>query len=171
MAPRNPSWVEHEQGPPLYEELSRHDVSSVFTNLRISQETNASAKSRLSVDECIAHLKLLEAFHQLREDISTTDGLYGLNDALISDSTEEKEKMGLLARLREKRWAVYVTIAVTRFEAWFKTVQPESQMLTEDILHSPSYERIATEGIPLDFSLDNLPPLGEIDWYEHLLCR
>lgn len=115
------------------------------------------------MDECVSHLKLLEAFYQLREDISTTEGLYGLSDALIHDSTEEKEKMELLARLREKRWAVYVTIAVSRFEAYYKSLQPDSQMLSEKVLLSPSYERIATEGIPLDFSLDNLPPLGKTD--------
>lgn len=64
--------------------------------------------------ECIAHLKLLHAFAKLRHTIGNCDDLYG-----ISIETHDAE---LAERLREKRWSVFVTRAVARFEKWWENL-------------------------------------------------
>ncbi|KAH7392137.1 hypothetical protein DE146DRAFT_723208 [Phaeosphaeria sp. MPI-PUGE-AT-0046c] len=70
--------------------------------------------------ECIAHLKLLHAFAKLRQDVGNREGLFGVNvKDCGSDETNLPGDEGLAERLREKRWTIFVTKAVARFEKWW----------------------------------------------------
>ena len=146
-----------EDLPPSYSSIPP-DITAAFSNLRLGQSASIP-----TVDECIAHLKLLEAFSQLRDDIGTTDGLYGLYDNFIEPAAlrTKKECVELLAAMREKRWAIYVTNAVQRFEIYWKVcIQADARMLDQVDLDREDIEYIADRGTPLTFTTDNLPPLG-----------
>lgn len=70
--------------------------------------------------ECIAHLKLLHAFAKLRQDVGNREGLFGINIAdCTSSTTNAKDSADLAERLREKRWTIFVSKAVERFEKWW----------------------------------------------------
>jgi len=66
----------------------------------------------------MAHLKFMMLIADLRDTIARSDGIYGLWDSAIPTGTEEMYQRGT-ALMREKRWAVFVTKAVDRFEAWY----------------------------------------------------
>ncbi|KAI4221529.1 MAG: hypothetical protein L6R36_006846 [Xanthoria steineri] len=87
-----------------------HDLTAVFPTMDL--ETPSAIPTS---GQCLDHLKLLEAFHVLREDVTTTDGLYGIHDAFLDDvyptkGLDEKEAQ-LRFWLREKRWAIFVANA------------------------------------------------------------
>ncbi len=101
------------------------DFTAAFSNLNL---TASHVPSPPSPDKCIAHLKLLESFHQLREQVALTDGLFGIKDGFVPSDLSEAKRAELLTKMREKRWAVYVAKAAKRFEKWWETcVQPEAQ--------------------------------------------
>lgn len=104
--------------PPSYKERQAQDIPDLslrLCNLKLHHQ------STMTADHCIAHLKLLEAFHHLREDVANIEGLFGIDSApssLANDTTAQ-------ARIREKRWQVYVARAVTRFEIWWRKCIPQ----------------------------------------------
>lgn len=132
---------------------------------------------KVTPDQCIAHLKLLEVFYQLREDIGNTEGLFGIADPVFSpedtsDSSVHAQDARALGevRVREKRWAVYVERAVDRFAKWWEfcvptTLQgaPSEMINTDDLCKRPKIDRIGFEGIPIRqlASGDYLPPIGK----------
>ena len=129
--------------PPAYDTTSLN-LASAFSG----PGPNASF-SVPTPNECLAHLKLLEAFFLLREDISTTDGLYGIRDDFVPSIATKEQNEYILAKIREKRWAIYVTNASVRFEQWWRTsTEPEAGR--------------KRKAAPLNFNQDNLPPLGEL---------
>jgi hypothetical protein len=111
-------------------------------------------------DHCLAHLKLLEAFNQLREDVSTNDGLYGLHNSLVKCELSEAQRKVALAKMREKRWAVFVGVAAERFAVWWKSLNPQAKMLQQHELSLKSYGNTSVSGEVREFSRDNIPPLG-----------
>ncbi|EKG13038.1 hypothetical protein MPH_09858 [Macrophomina phaseolina MS6] len=146
--------------------------------------------------ECIAHLKLLEAFHNLRQDIESTHGLFGIASPTIpSPPTSHEEALEQkietkhddldegaehkIKQVREKRWAVYVSRAVERYEKWFADCVPKltagkskgpltgHALLEEPMLH----EAAGLMGERLnDFFPANLPPLDVLMvWHSHTL--
>ena len=138
------------QEPPI-------DISSAFANLTLNQVSTPAQKP--TVDQCLAHLKLLEAFHSLREDISQQDGLFGINDDFATADTEQ-ERAQHLAKIREKRWQVYVSKASKRFEAWWETcIMPNAQRQTQSAVMTVT--RSPWTGKTLKFERVNLPPLGK----------
>ena len=145
--------------PPSYtvnDETVIPDLSALFSNLNLQPSSTPTA------DQCIAHLKLLEAFHQLRENVALTDGLFGILDAFApsSSTANERQRIELLTKIREKRWAVYVAKAVKRFERWWEAViEPNSQRLRQREIPRIFKQKIHA-GSVLSFDLDNLPPLG-----------
>ena len=153
--PGRDSPPEKTEPPPSYGSENNPDLTVAFAKLNLDHNGPTP-----STDECIAHLKFLEAINQLREDVATQDGLYGLNDSLVSESNSDRAKSQALAKLREKRWAVYVNIAVKRFEAYFQTLQPGSRMMDIETMKGLDYEHIVNVRQKLRFDLDNLPPLG-----------
>ncbi|MCJ1438696.1 hypothetical protein MMC27_008086 [Xylographa pallens] len=156
-----------EDLPPSYSSIPP-DITTAFSNLRLGQSASIP-----TADECIAHLKLLEAFSLLREDVGTTDGLYGIRDDLIEPSAfkTEQEAAELLAAMREKRWAIYVTNAVQRFEIYWKVcIQADARMLAQVDMDSENIKDIADRGTPLTFTTDTLPPLDLIMvWHAYML--
>ncbi|KAH8813048.1 hypothetical protein F5884DRAFT_879283 [Xylogone sp. PMI_703] len=88
------------------------DLNSAFSSLNIS----TTPRSIPDEDHCFAHLKLLNAFYSLKEDIGYTDGLFGLWDSRC-EMVDDRD--AALARMREKRWVLFVARAVERFEAWW----------------------------------------------------
>ena len=111
-----------------------------------------------TADQCIAHLKLLECFHELRETIATTDGLYGIKDAYASTAASESSHASLLTKIREKRWSIYVTQAVKRFELWWMNcIEPRGnhpQPMKNATSPALWKERLTP------FTKSNLPPIG-----------
>lgn len=102
----------------------------------------------ITVQECVSHLKLLAAIGRLRHDISTSDGLFGIQDSEAGEFSGDKRNLAT-ARIREKRWAVYVSKAVDRFMAWWEKGVPAGEETAE-----------------ISWTPDTLPPLGEIRIYD-----
>ncbi|KAL8728310.1 MAG: hypothetical protein Q9181_005384, partial [Wetmoreana brouardii] len=116
-------------------------------------------------DQCLTHLKLLEAFHQLREDVATTDGLYGIHDnfvdAILPAEESRTERAQLLLKFREKRWAIYVTQAAWRYQKWWKRIElTDYSMPTQSNLLSV-YQNFGKDQIRAPYRVDDLPPLGQ----------
>ena len=142
-----PSYAEHDS--------SVSDTTAAFSNL------NLDASHTPTADQCIAHLKLLEAFHQLREDIALKDGLFGICDNFADTKVTAQEKAELLVKIREKRWAVYVARAARRFQEWWREcIEPNAQMLKQIEIPATFRQQLHI-GTRLDFDCDNLPPLGK----------
>ena len=133
------------------------DISTAFANLNLHQPS-ALAQTP-TPDECLAHLKLLEAFYSLRQDVCQHDGLFGINDSFAAASTEQ-ERTQQLANLREKRWQVYVSKANKRFEVWWMNcILPEAQRQTQSAVATVG--RTPWVGEKLKLERQHLPPLGK----------
>ena len=148
-----------ETAPPPVYVADTPNVTVAFSNLNLTPSGLSPTG-----DECIAHLKLLEAFHQLREDVATKDGLFDIWDSFVPAAGSERDQMKVLLRIREKRWAIYVAKAVSRFETWWQTViQPSAIMLRQvDIENGLVQNRDpGQEEHTLRFTEDDLPPIGE----------
>lgn len=148
-----------EIAPPTYD-AGPSNLTAAFANLNLRPTRVEPTK-----DRCIAHLKLLEAFHQLREDIATTDGLFGIKDSFVPAHLPQREQAAVLLKIREKRWAVYVAKAASRFETWWeKSIQPDARMLRQGDIDSGAWKRNDAGRVDevLPFPPENLPPLGEL---------
>lgn len=145
----------HVSPPPPSGKASTDETTAAFSNLALGPS------SQPTVDQCLAHLKLLEAFHQLREDISLTDGLFGLQDSFVPPTADEQHRLEILTKIRGKRWAVYVSKAAKRFEIWWRTmVEPDARMLQQKDIPT-AFREDPQNGPALSIDRDGLPPLGE----------
>lgn len=109
-------------------------------------------------DLCLAHLKLLEAFYVLRDEISQKDGLFGIRDETLF-TKDERRKTEQVLKIREKQWAVYVTKAALRFEIWWKQcIRPQARKIPMYEMHRFSKP---SAGPALHFDDTDLPPLGK----------
>ena len=147
----------NESPPPSYTANENNvvpDITAAFADLHL----NPSGKP--TSDQCIAHLKLLEAFHQLREDVATQDGLFGIQDDFVPSTLNERSRANILTKIREKRWAVYVAKAVERFHRWWETtIEPNAQKLKQKDI--PTVFRQQNHiGQILKLDEEHLPPLG-----------
>jgi hypothetical protein len=173
------------------------DFEAAFSNLTLS----AIASKTPDRDECIAHLKLLECFKHLREDISSRNGLFGIHDGyskdslqevydkIASEATSENEKREkylkttnqiekTLESLRDKRWAIYVARAASRYEKWWKSVpnpgrdrEPDSvqslrRLRVGDIEADHGLETLMGAVIPCQWTADCLPPIGKLELWQ-----
>ena len=142
--------------PPSYASHSGSqdvDITAAFSNLDLN--TNRLPTG----DLCLAHLKLLEAFHQLREDVSQADGQFGIKDDFAA-SDVQNERNHQLAQIREKRWQVYVSRAAMRFEKWWTScVQPGKRLQSQISLCGVGMTPAV--GSEITYSADDLPPLGK----------
>ncbi|KAL6714165.1 hypothetical protein ACLMJK_008659 [Lecanora helva] len=159
----------HDSPPPLYDVSSATDESVPDTTAAFAK-LNLQPSGKPTVDQCIAHLKLLEAFHQLRETVALQDGLFGLLDSFASSRSTEQQQAEILAKIREKRWAVYVTKAVYRFQRWWETViEPNAQRLRQKDIPTAYQEKIES-GKSLHIDRDHLPPLDVVMvWHAYQL--
>lgn len=148
----------NESPPPSY---AANDGSNVPDITAAFSKLSLQASSKPTVDQCIAHLKLLEAFHHLREDVALNDGLFGLQDAFVPSTGDERQRAGLLTKIREKRWAVYVAKAAKRFETWWeKVIEPDAPKLEQKNIPFV-FGQDPQAGLALNIDRDHLPPLGE----------
>lgn len=130
------------------------DITAAFANLELAPQSLPTQKP--TPDQCLAHLKLLEAFHLLREEISQHDSLFGIYDKFATTNDTE-----LLAKIREKRWQIYVSKAAKRFEAWWKIcVLPNAKRQSQHAV--TLITRTPWEGTIVKFEKHNVPPLGRL---------
>ncbi|KAL8790019.1 MAG: hypothetical protein Q9195_006568 [Heterodermia aff. obscurata] len=150
---------EHQtQSPPP--KAPEPDITALFSNLDLRPSPDRISKPTPS--ECLVHLKLLTAFHRLREDIATTDGLFGIHDDMavsISRAEEGKKHADRLRMLREKRWVVYVVKAVQRFERYWAQLDAKSMLKQSDIKLVRVYGPVQKKPNKFRWSVDTLPPL------------
>nr|UWK20117.1 hypothetical protein TPOLY_g2 [Trichoderma polysporum] len=158
------------------------DINLAFTNLSfVSNITDhLDVGYGISEDTCLAHLKLLHAIQSMKEEAGYTDGLWNLwnsrakwaledmrADADLStirslkDANTQTVTLAGQARIREKRWALFVARAVDRYEAWWNSLVG-TDMLNELDMAAPDsykYNKFPTSR-KLIWSETMLPPLG-----------
>lgn len=147
------------ESPPAYEQIER-PLPPVPELPTLSLDSNAGPSKSTSVtpDECVAHLKFLAALADLRDTVSTDDGLFGIYDSeadkFISDVGQAR------ARIREKRWAVYTARAVKRFSIWWDKCIPTSGFRPRHTdLKTSTYPMVINCNTQLSWPRDALPPL------------
>lgn len=123
------------------------------------------------VKSSLVHLRLLYAFRRLRLQIGHQDGLWGIHDDRLDDQTPPltlDERNQGLARIKEKRWAIYLARAVHRYDAWWKAMNPKPLTEAEtESTESARYAKFPQKSVPLDFTEENMMPLGEIRLWTH----
>jgi hypothetical protein len=162
-----PHYSISEAPPPDYQAdddaVAPPDYTAGFANLSIS---DAPTSAIPSVEETIAHLKTLECFSRLRQSIASTDGLFGIENATIVDIARTSSLASgegadeLLPRLAEKRWAVYITRAVDRFDAWVSATVP--------VIPKPTMAELERDGATdqitkLSYVKTAMPPIGPLN--------
>ena len=160
--------------PPVYDAENRldpPDPTAGFSNLSLDNEDQYSFPTS---DETIAHLKLLECFYRLRQTIGSTDGLFGISNSLVTGpglDASEAEQLESLLKLAEKRWSIYISRAVDRFDLWIHSVLPDQQMARLDWMEQGGLQAVLyQQQPPLDLSKDNLPPLDVLMvWHAYML--
>ncbi|KAI4592233.1 hypothetical protein KJ359_011386 [Pestalotiopsis sp. 9143b] len=127
-------------------------LNSGFSNLSLSD-----APQHPEIGTCLVHLRLLYTFHNLKDDVGFSGGLFGLWDARYPSSPGNPSKA--LAAVREKRWALFVARAVDRYEAWWNSLG--GQFLTERDMEKDRtrYLNFMANWEPMNLSEDNMPPL------------
>jgi hypothetical protein len=139
--------------PPAYAETVPTDYRSQATTtstseaIKLTPGDGTDATALPGAHECIIHLKFLTALAKLRHNISNQDGIFGIEDGI--------EKFIDKEMLSEKRWAVYVTRAVDRFEAWFRSL-PNSAVGTAKGGHLTISD--IEKGYALEASVDPASP-------------
>lgn len=161
---QRPEYDEEDTEPPP-------DITTGFSNLNLSSSTSITPTHA----ETIAHLKVLEAFYRLRQNIGSTDGLYGISNSTVTSLTPSNDEQSeLLARLAEKRWAIYLTKAVGRFEKWTSAVFLSYGCITTSILSTDGETgRLVEPGYgaqPIAFTRDVMPPIDILMvWHAYML--
>ncbi|KAI9712799.1 MAG: hypothetical protein M1820_001421 [Bogoriella megaspora] len=166
---------EEKGPPPAYDEDLEH------INQRL-QSLDLRPDRKPTVDHCIAHLKFLHALAQLRQDVSSNDSLFNITSpsAELERRFDDNENAKRRAQVREKRWQVYVTRAVERFEIWVECCvpqthrgQPREPLKTTDLnSRNTDIAKIGLDGQPLGpvSTEKNLPPLDILMvWHAYLL--
>lgn len=160
--PQQPSKV----APPSYEASDPvppekiAELNSAFSTLDLSTQNPDIPDA----DQCLAHLKLLSAFHALKEDVGYTDNLFGLADSRC-EILEGQERDEALAKTREKRWSLFLARAVERFEHWWLKVlfprEGEQRLSSKEMLSTnQAFMEFTTKGKFQIWTVDMLPPLG-----------
>lgn len=166
--PSTPPASPPKDAPPSYaandpiSEPTPTELNAAFASLNLPDVPPAFP----TADHCLAHLKLLNVFHALKEDIGYTDGLFGLWDARC-EHLQNKERDEALARTREKRWALYIARAVERFEDWWLKVlweregntRLEGKQMTASVL---KFAEFTKRGQVQKWKVTALPPVGEL---------
>lgn len=126
------------------------------------QEPASLTETTVTKDFCIAHLKFLAALADLRDTVSSNDGLFDIYDSQADPFKSDEQQMHqALARIREKRWAVYVTRAVDRFTVWWETCVPHAGgPFNTGALASKSIMDRLNISTRINWTGDTLPPLG-----------
>lgn len=145
--------------PPSYSKAEAEPLR--LPTLDLTKPLNSGHSSTVTPDQCVAHLKFLAVLADLRDTISTDDGLFGIYDAeadKFPDSLNDAK-----ARIREKRWAVYTARAVDRYTKWWFTRCPSSQKeaTMQDVQAALYEENTAKCDTSVLWNEHDLPPIGE----------
>lgn len=154
--------------PPAYDEAM--DPSPIaIPQLNLTQDAGSPLNSTVTPDQCVAHLKLLATFADLRDSVSTEDGLFGLHDVQAEEYSTGRNHM--LAKIREKRWAVYVSRAVERYLVWWRECVPSSEPRpTLKALQNNHYGSITKCLSRINWTRECMPPLDVLMvWHSHML--
>ncbi|KUJ24676.1 uncharacterized protein LY89DRAFT_605468 [Mollisia scopiformis] len=147
---------------------SEAELNAAFASLNIS----STPKEFPDADTCLAHLKLLSAFHGLKEDVGYTDGLFNLWDARC-EMVENRDET--LAKMREKRWALYIARAVERFEEWWLKVlvnmEPSKRLEGKEMVATNAdFVSFTSRGRPQQWTAAMLPPIDVLMvWHSFML--
>jgi hypothetical protein len=163
------------------------DVTWAFSQLDIKADKDGFP----TPEHCLAHLKLLEAFYALKDEVAYTDGAFsifdsrapGTEESIAGDEQATRKRLEALAQIREKRWALFVTRAVDRFEVWWaKMLAPMDEAASRDpgvgagflgrlttaVMTTPqAFENfvgssmLGSQPKEWTWTADMLPPLGE----------
>lgn len=159
--------------PPTYEQANRHEDHTQYAP-QIASGSLQHNPDLPSPADCVAHLKLLECFYRLRQNIASTNGLFGISCDIIedldksatqSDTHKDKNNEGITL-LAEKRWQVYVSRAVERFSRWRYSLEPKADYYTLARAISSKGQVLADRvnpetAKPFLFDAENLPPIGK----------
>lgn len=148
------------EAPPTYNEQAEEVFVPEIPPLD-GREAGPAQTTTVTRDHCVGHLKLLSTLADLRQLISQDDGLFGIHDSQADQFIDPQERYRALARIREKRWAVYTTRAVDRYESWWTSCIPAygTPPTTQD-LAAPAYPLITRPQAYQNWVQDKLPPLG-----------
>lgn len=168
--------------PPTYEEASRPEQHAQHTS-QIANDTVQLSPDLPSPGDCVAHLKLLESFYRLRQNIASTNGLFGISSDIADDldqkapvtDTHKDKNNEIITLLAEKRWQVYVSRAAERFSRWRFSLEPNADYYTLAKAISSKgeilAERVNSETAkPFSFDAENLPPIDVLMvWHAYTL--
>ncbi|TVY75725.1 Glycine-rich domain-containing protein, partial [Lachnellula suecica] len=170
IAPNPPA----KEQPPTYaandpaNDPSPEELSRAFSSLRLSEQPLAFPDS----DQCLAHLKLLYVFHSLKEDVGYTDGLFNLWNGACERAHNRDEA---IAKMREKRWALYIARAVERFQTWWIkvlcTIEPAKRLEGKEMVSNNSrFTEFTSRGAVQKWTVGMLPPIDVLMvWHSFML--
>lgn len=143
--------------------ISHDKISSESAdrNIAIHRNKESVSMNAITPTECVDHLKFLAALAELQDCIRSSDGLFGIND--VGDLTDMLEDADIKARVEEKRWQVYVSRAVHRFEKWWDSLPKYKKPPTVMSLKSFDMDPLTLDDdASISLSEAELPPLGEM---------
>ncbi|KAF3941605.1 hypothetical protein ABW19_dt0208588 [Dactylella cylindrospora] len=120
-------------------------------------------------DHCIVHLKLLHAFSAMRDHIENTQGIFFATVPGVGDPITDE------LRLKDKRWSIFVSRAVYRFNKWWNTIPAQKKgsswhRLMLGYSFNNDMENSTLNGRYMPFDPTNLPPLDVLMvWHAYTL--
>nr|POE56788.1 glycine-rich domain-containing protein 1 [Quercus suber] len=173
----------YETPPPTYGSsgydhdhvLNPPDLTAGFNSLNLEP---SSKDDFPTVDESVAHLKVLECFYRLKQRIGSSDGLFGIHDSIAYEYAQyancQDKAPELLSKLAEKRWAIYTTRAVDRFATWAASISPAADPITIERLRRDGPKGMLCKPKssyqPLRFDRSNMPPADVLMvWHAYML--
>ncbi len=159
--------------PPPVTQPTEEEITAAFSNLTLGPNPTPFPDANTT----LAHLKLLETFYTLKQDVAYTDGLFdlwdskapGTEESVANDEVATRTRLDALSKIREKRWALYVARAVDRFEAWWLKVayvrERNPKMLRQKDMETKtewneSWPNNFLNVSPMRWTTDMLPPVG-----------
>jgi hypothetical protein len=121
----------------------------------------------VTTEHCRAHLIFLSALAELRRNITTVDGLFGIDEPNRRIDTADEENFRL--RIEEKVWQVYVSRAVDRFKQWWLNLPRHGNPPTVMSLKRFELNPLTLDDPqPIFKDKDDLPPLGMNPFHTHM---
>jgi uncharacterized membrane protein YgcG len=169
--PRPPSYRESDALVDAEDVIHPPDPTAGFAHLDLDAHKVSGVPTEV---ECIAHLKFLESLYRLRQKIASSDGLFGVtNEFIVGADISDSDKAELLAKIGEKRWAIFVTRAVDRFSTWWNQILgPLSDACTTERVQNDLGLRLSDRlGAPsISIAAETLPPLDVLMvWHSYML--
>ena len=169
-----PSTKEEDVPPPAYaeEQQQGREPAGPIRPLNLSRTAGPERITSSTSDECIAHLKLLAAFADLRDTIGRTDDLFGISNRVLEAFSGQDDMNKVAASLSEKRWAVYVARAVERFTVWWTKCVPiysiggDGRNITvSEVERGLDLKEATTSTVKIQWTRETVPPLGEFCFF------